>query len=99
MDGVHGVGASRPSRSGRVALASSSLCAPTAPHEAQPAVAAPEPAERGERADEWGVLALSEAAFMTTLDSSIVNIGRHPRIARPRPRGREEWRRDLLSDA
>ena len=63
-------------------IVSSSLCAQAASRQAHADVAAPTPVDRDERANKWVVLALSgTAAFMTTLDSSIVNIGL-PSIAR-----------------
>ncbi len=72
-----------PPRSAHIALVvSSSLCAQAASRQAHADVATPTPVDRAERANKWVVLALSgTAAFMTTLDSSIVNIGL-PSIAR-----------------
>jgi hypothetical protein len=72
-----------PPRSARIALvASSSLCPQAASRHAHADVIAPTPVDRAERARKWVVLALSgTATFMTTLDSSIVNIGL-PSIAR-----------------
>ena len=66
-----------PPRSAQIALVvSSSLCAQAASRQAHADVATPTSVDRGERANKWVVLALSgTAAFMTTLDSSIVNIG------------------------
>jgi len=68
---------SGPPRSAQIALAvSSSLCAQAPSRQAHADVATPTPVDRAERANKWVVLALSgTAAFMTTLDSSIVNIG------------------------
>ena len=67
---------SDPPRSAQIALVvSSSLCAQAASRQAHADVATPTPVDRAERANKWVVLALSgTAAFMTTLDSSIVNI-------------------------
>jgi MFS family permease len=72
-----------PPRSAHLALVvSSALCAQAASHQAHADVATPTPVDRMERANKWVVLALAgTAAFMTTLDSSIVNIGL-PSIAR-----------------
>jgi len=72
-----------PPRSAHIALVvSSSLCAQAASRQAHVDVVAPSPVCQAERANKWVVLALSgTAAFMTTLDSSIVNIGL-PSIAR-----------------
>jgi EmrB/QacA subfamily drug resistance transporter len=74
---------SHPPHLAHIALVvSSSLCAQAASRQAHADVAAPTPVDRDERANKWVVLALSgTAAFMTTLDSSIVNIGL-PSIAR-----------------
>src|SRR6266478_2524865 len=74
---------SSPSRSAPIALVvSSALCGQAASRQAHADVATPTPVDRSERANEWVVLALSGiATFMTTLDSSIVNIGL-PSIAR-----------------
>ena len=76
-------GASSPSRSGPIALVvSSTLCGQAASRQAHADVATSTPVDRAERANKWIVLALSgTATFMTTLDSSIVNIGL-PSIAR-----------------
>jgi EmrB/QacA subfamily drug resistance transporter len=65
-----------PPRSAHIALVvSSSLCAQAPSRQAHADVAAPSPVTHAERANKWVVLALSgTAAFMTTLDSSIVNI-------------------------
>jgi len=72
---------SSPPRSAQIAVVSS-LCAQAASRQAHADVATPTPVERAERANKWVVLALSgTATFMTTLDSSIVNIGL-PSIAR-----------------
>jgi len=67
---------SSPPRSAQIALAvSSSLCAQAPSRQAHADVVTPTPVDRAERANKWVVLALSgTAAFMTTLDSSIVNI-------------------------
>ena len=75
--------ASNPLRSASIALVvSSALCCQAASRQAHADVAAPTPVDRAERASKWVVLALSgTATFMTTLDSSIVNIGL-PSIAR-----------------
>src|SRR5438270_4118774 len=72
-----------PPRSAHLALVvSSALCAQAASHQAHADIATPTPVDRMERANKWVVLALAgTAAFMTTLDSSIVNIGL-PSIAR-----------------
>src|SRR6476619_3437707 len=80
--GVFGA-ASSPSRSATIALVvSSALCCQAASRQAQVDVATPTPVDHAERANKWVVLALSgTATFMTTLDSSIVNIGL-PSIAR-----------------
>jgi EmrB/QacA subfamily drug resistance transporter len=80
--GVFGA-ASSPSRSATIALVvSSALCCQAASRQAHADVATPTPVDRAERANKWVVLALSgTATFMTTLDSSIVNIGL-PSIAR-----------------
>src|SRR5207253_7376682 len=74
---------SSPSRSAPIALVvSSALCGQAASRQAHADVATPTPVDRAERANKWVVLALSgTATFMTTLDSSIVNIGL-PSIAR-----------------
>ena len=74
---------SSPSRSAPIALVvSSALCGQVASRQAHADVATPTPVDRAERANKWVVLALSgTATFMTTLDSSIVNIGL-PSIAR-----------------
>ncbi len=68
---------SSPSRSGPIALVvSSALCGQAASRQAHADLFAPTPVDRAERANKWVVLALSgTATFMTTLDSSIVNIG------------------------
>jgi len=73
----------RTSRSAPIALVvSSALCGQAASRQAHADVAMPTPVDRAERANKWVVLALSgTATFMTTLDSSIVNIGL-PSIAR-----------------
>ena len=73
----------RPQRSAHVALAvSSSLSAQVASHPVHADVTTATPIDRAERANKWVVLALAgTAAFMTTLDASIVNIGL-PSIAR-----------------
>ena len=65
-----------PPRSAHIALVvSSSLCAQAASRQAHADVATATPVDRAERANKWVVLALSgTAAFMTTLDASIVNI-------------------------
>jgi EmrB/QacA subfamily drug resistance transporter len=67
----------RPPRSAHVALVvTSSLCAQAASRQAHADVASATPVDSAERANKWVVLALSgTGAFMTTLDSSIVNIG------------------------
>jgi EmrB/QacA subfamily drug resistance transporter len=72
-----------PPRSARIALlVSSSLCPQAASHHAHADTATATSVDEGERANKWVVLALSgTATFMTTLDSSIVNIGL-PSIAR-----------------
>jgi EmrB/QacA subfamily drug resistance transporter len=72
-----------PSRSGQIAIVvSSALGGHAASRQAHVDVAMPTPVDPGERASKWVVLALSgTATFMTTLDSSIVNIGL-PSIAR-----------------
>ncbi len=84
-DSDHGVSGkdTYPPRSAHIALVvSSSLCAQAASRQAHADVATPTPVDDTERANKWVVLALSgTAAFMTTLDSSIVNIGL-PTIAR-----------------
>jgi len=69
--------ASSPSRSATIALVvSSALCGHAASRQAHADLAASTPVDRAERANKWVVLALSgTATFMTTLDSSIVNIG------------------------
>ncbi|HEX3663848.1 MAG TPA: hypothetical protein VHU23_01265, partial [Rhizomicrobium sp.] len=74
---------SNPSRSATIALVvSSALCCQAASRQAHVDVATPTPVDHAERANKWVVLALSgTATFMTTLDSSIVNIGL-PSIAR-----------------
>jgi EmrB/QacA subfamily drug resistance transporter len=74
---------SSPSRSAPIALVVSSvLCGQSASRQAHADVATLTPVDRAERANKWIVLALSgTATFMTTLDSSIVNIGL-PSIAR-----------------
>jgi EmrB/QacA subfamily drug resistance transporter len=66
-----------PPRSAHTALVvSSALCAQAASRQAHADVATSTPVDPEERANKWVVLALSgTAAFMTTLDSSIVNIG------------------------
>jgi EmrB/QacA subfamily drug resistance transporter len=71
------------SRSAPIALVvSSALCGHAASRQAHADVATPTPVDAAERANKWVVLALSgTATFMTTLDSSIVNIGL-PSIAR-----------------
>jgi MFS family permease len=63
-------------RAARAALVvSSSLSPQAAPRRAQADGAVPTSADYAERANKWVVLALAgTAAFMTTLDSSIVNI-------------------------
>jgi len=80
--GMSGPKLPRP-RSAHIALVvSSSLCAQAASRQAHADVAAPTSVDDAERANKWVVLVLSgTAAFMTTLDSSIVNIGL-PSIAR-----------------
>ena len=72
-----------PPRSAHIALVvSSSLCAQAASRQAHVDAVAPSPVGQAELANKWVVLALSgTATFMTTLDSSIVNIGL-PSIAR-----------------
>ncbi len=67
---------SSPPCSAQIALVvSSSLCAQAPSRQAHADVTTPTPVDRAERANKWVVLALSgTAAFMTTLDSSIVNI-------------------------
>jgi EmrB/QacA subfamily drug resistance transporter len=74
---------SGPPRSAQIGLVvSSSLCVQAPSRQSHADVAAPTPVDREERANKWVVLALSATAtFMTTLDSSIVNIGL-PSIAR-----------------
>ncbi|MEA2922860.1 MAG: hypothetical protein QOF07_2832, partial [Bradyrhizobium sp.] len=74
---------SSPSRSAHIGLVVSSALAGHVPsRQAHADVATPTPVDRAERANKWVVLALSgTATFMTTLDSSIVNIGL-PSIAR-----------------
>jgi EmrB/QacA subfamily drug resistance transporter len=74
---------SSPPRSAHAALVvSCSLCAQVASRQAQADCAAPTPVDGAERANKWVVLVLSgTAAFMTTLDASIVNIAL-PAIAR-----------------
>src|SRR4051812_13764333 len=66
-----------PPRSAHVALVvSCSVSSQVASRQAHTDVAAPTPIDRAERANKWVVLALvGTAAFMTTLDASIVNIG------------------------
>jgi EmrB/QacA subfamily drug resistance transporter len=68
---------SSPSRSAPIALVvSSALCGHAASRQAHADVATRTPVDSAERANKWVVLALSgTATFMTTLDSSIVNIG------------------------
>jgi len=75
-DGSSGA-ASSPPRSAQICLvASSSLCNQAPSRQAHADVTTPTPIDRAERANKWVVLALSATAtFMTTLDSSIVNIG------------------------
>jgi hypothetical protein len=64
-----------PSAHGALAV-SYSLCAQAASDQAHAYVARPAPVDRAESLNQWVVLALAgTAAFMTTLDSSIVNIG------------------------
>jgi EmrB/QacA subfamily drug resistance transporter len=65
-----------PPRAARGALVvACSLCAQVASRQAHADCVAPTPVDLEERAKKWAVLALSgAAAFMTTLDSSIVNI-------------------------
>jgi EmrB/QacA subfamily drug resistance transporter len=67
---------SSPPRSAQAALVvSSSLCAQAASRQAHADLATPTDVDREERANKWVVLTLAGvAAFMTTLDSSIVNI-------------------------
>jgi EmrB/QacA subfamily drug resistance transporter len=74
---------SSPSRSAPIDLViSSALCGRAASHQAYADAATLTPVDRAESANKWVVLALSgTATFMTTLDSSIVNIGL-PSIAR-----------------
>ena len=64
-------------RSTHIALVvSSALCAQAASRHAHADLATPTPVDHEETANKWVVLALAgTAAFMTTLDSSIVNIG------------------------
>ncbi|MCW3097806.1 MAG: hypothetical protein JWL77_3424, partial [Chthonomonadaceae bacterium] len=66
-----------PPRSAHIALVvTSSLCAQAASRQAHDDAASATPVDSAERANKWVVLALSgTGAFMTTLDSSIVNIG------------------------
>jgi hypothetical protein len=80
--GIFGA-ASSSSRSLPTALVvSSALCGNAASRQAHADLATPTPVDTAERANKWVVLALSgTATFMTTLDSSIVNIGL-PSIAR-----------------
>src|SRR6266446_1730284 len=82
MAEMHGAESSPP-RSAHIALVvSSALCGQAASRQAHADVTTPTPVDRAERANKWIVLALSgTATFMTTLDSSIVNIGL-PSIAR-----------------
>lgn len=65
-----------PPRSAHIAVVvSSSLCAQVASRQVHADLATPAPIDRAERANKWVVLVLAgSAAFMTTLDSSIVNI-------------------------
>jgi EmrB/QacA subfamily drug resistance transporter len=65
-----------PPRTARDALVvACTLCAGVASRQAYADCVASTPVDRDERANRWAVLALSgTAAFMTTLDSSIVNI-------------------------
>jgi len=72
-----------PQRSAHVALVvSTSLSSQVASRQAHADIVAPTPIDRAERANKWVVLVLAgTAAFMTTLDASIVNIGL-PSIAR-----------------
>jgi len=65
------------SRSAPIALVvSSALCGHAASRQAHVDVATPTHVDPAERANKWVVLTLSgTATFMTTLDSSIVNIG------------------------
>jgi EmrB/QacA subfamily drug resistance transporter len=57
-------------------VVSSALCAQAASQHAHADLATPRPVDHDETANKWAVLALAgTAAFMTTLDSSIVNIG------------------------
>ncbi len=72
-----------PPRSAHVALvAASSLCAQAPSDQAHADVVSATPADHVQQASKWMILSLSgTAAFMTTLDSSIVNIAL-PSIAR-----------------
>ena len=69
-------GAAPPPRSAHVAMiVCTSLCAQVASQPAYTDVVSATPPDTSERANKWVVLAISgTAAFMTTLDSSIVNI-------------------------